>query len=59
VSVLGYAGGLVMTAIKRDKGVVDWGHLLPGQGGLIDRLDSVLFAAPVFFHLVRYFSSAG
>ena len=59
VSVLGYAGGLVMTAIKRDKGVNDWGHLLPGQGGLIDRLDSVLFAAPVFFHLVRFFFEAG
>ena len=59
VSVLGYAGGLVMTAIKRDKGVADWGHLLPGQGGLIDRLDSVLFAAPVFFHLVRFFSGTG
>ena len=55
VSVLGYAGGLVMAAIKRDKGVEDWGHLLPGQGGFIDRLDSVLFAAPLFFHLVRYF----
>ena len=59
VSVLGYAGGLVMSAIKRDKGVNDWGHLLPGQGGLIDRLDSVLFAAPVFFHLVRFFFEAG
>ena len=59
VSVLGYAGGMVMTAIKRDKGVQDWGHLLPGEGGLIDRLDSVLFAAPVFFHLVRFFFEAG
>ncbi|PIE08407.1 MAG: phosphatidate cytidylyltransferase [Rhodobacterales bacterium] len=55
VALLGYAGGLVMAAIKRDKGVHDWGHLLPGQGGFIDRLDSVLFAAPVFFHIVRFF----
>ena len=59
VAVLGYAGGMVMAAIKRDKGVADWGHLLPGQGGFIDRLDSVLFAAPLFFHLVRFFYEVG
>jgi len=59
VALLGYAGGMVMAAIKRDKGVADWGHLLPGEGGFIDRLDSVLFAAPVFFHLVRFFFEAG
>lgn len=59
VSLVGYAGGMVMAAIKRDKGVADWGHLLPGQGGIIDRLATVLFAAPVFFHLVRFFSNAG
>jgi phosphatidate cytidylyltransferase len=55
VSVLGYAGGMVMAAIKRDKGVVDWSHLIPGQGGFIDRLDSVVFSAPLFFHLIRFF----
>lgn len=55
VSLLGYAGGMVMAAIKRDKGVVDWSHLIPGQGGFIDRLDSVVFSAPLFFHLVRFF----
>jgi phosphatidate cytidylyltransferase len=55
VALLGYAGGMVMAAIKRDKGVVDWSHLIPGQGGFIDRLDSVVFSAPLFFHLVRYF----
>lgn len=55
ISVLGYAGGMVMAAIKRDKGVIDWSHLIPGQGGFIDRLDSVVFSAPLFFHLVRYF----
>lgn len=54
-SLLGYAGGMVMAAIKRDKGVVDWSHLIPGQGGFIDRLDSVVFSAPLFFHLVRFF----
>jgi len=55
VSTLGYAGGMVMAAIKRDKGVVDWSHLIPGQGGFIDRLDSVMFSAPLFFHLVSFF----
>lgn len=58
VALMGFAGGLVMSAIKRDRGVKDWGHLIAGHGGFIDRLDSVIFAAPVFFHLVRYFWSA-
>jgi len=58
VTILGFLGGLVMSAIKRDRGVKDWGHLIPGHGGFIDRLDSVLFSAPVFFHIVRYGWSA-
>lgn len=57
VVTLGFFGGLVMSAIKRDRGVKDWGHLIPGHGGVIDRLDSVIFSAPVFFHLTRYFWS--
>lgn len=52
-SVMGHFGSLVLTAIKRDKGVRDWSHLIPGQGGLLDQLDSVIFAAPVFYHLTR------
>jgi len=51
---MGFLGGLVLSAVKRDRGVKDWGHLIAGHGGFIDRLDSVLFSAPVFFHLVRY-----
>ncbi|AXC48417.1 phosphatidate cytidylyltransferase [Paracoccus suum] len=57
ISLMGFAGGLVMSAIKRDRGVKDWGHGIPGHGGFIDRLDSVVFAAPIFFHLTRYFWS--
>lgn len=53
-SMMGFMGGLVLSAIKRDKGVKDWGQLISGHGGFIDRMDSVLFSAPVFFHLVRY-----
>jgi phosphatidate cytidylyltransferase len=53
--LMGFLGGLVMSAIKRDRGVKDWGQLIEGHGGMLDRLDSVVFAAPVFFHVVRYF----
>lgn len=52
--LMGFLGGLVMSAIKRDRGVKDWGTLIEGHGGMLDRLDSVIFAAPVFFHFVRY-----
>jgi phosphatidate cytidylyltransferase len=58
ICLLGFFGGLVMSAIKRDRGVKDWGHMIRGHGGMLDRLDSVIFAAPVFFHLTRYFFSA-
>ena len=54
-AAVGGMGRLVLAAIKRDRGVTDWGHMNDGQGGFLDRLDSVIFAAPVFFHLTRYF----
>ena len=54
INLMGFLGGLVMSAIKRDRGVKDWGHMIEGHGGMLDRLDSVCFAAPVFFHLTRY-----
>jgi phosphatidate cytidylyltransferase len=57
IALMGFFGGLVMSAIKRDRGVKDWGNLIEGHGGLIDRLDSVVFSAPIFFHLVRYWWS--
>jgi phosphatidate cytidylyltransferase len=57
LTLMGFFGGLVMSAIKRDRGVKDWGHLITGHGGFIDRLDSVIFAAPIFFHVTRYFWS--
>jgi len=58
IVLMGFFGGLVMSAIKRDRGVKDWGHMIAGHGGFIDRLDSVVFSAPIFFHLVRYGWSA-
>lgn len=59
VCVMGFLGGLVMSAIKRDRGVKDWGNLIRGHGGMLDRVDSICFAAPVYFHIVRYFWEGG
>jgi phosphatidate cytidylyltransferase len=55
IALMGFLGGLVMSAIKRDRGVKDYGGLLPGHGGVLDRIDSLLFAAPIFFHATRFF----
>ena len=55
ITLMGFAGGLVMSAIKRDRGVKDYGTLIEGHGGVMDRIDSICFAAPVFFHLTRYY----
>ncbi|MFG1173029.1 phosphatidate cytidylyltransferase [Erwiniaceae bacterium CAU 1747] len=55
ITLLGFLGGLCMSAIKRDRGVKDFGAMLEGHGGMMDRIDSLCFAAPVFFHVVRYF----
>ena len=54
ICVMGLFGGLVMSAIKRDRGVKDWGTMIEGHGGMLDRLDSVIFAAPIYFHALRY-----
>jgi phosphatidate cytidylyltransferase len=58
IVLMGFAGGLVMSAIKRDRGVKDWGGAIAGHGGFMDRLDSLSFAAPVFFHVTRYMMDA-
>jgi phosphatidate cytidylyltransferase len=55
VTLVGFLGGLVMAAIKRDHGVKDYGALISGHGGVLDRIDSLTFAAPVFFHVTRFF----
>jgi phosphatidate cytidylyltransferase len=51
----GFFGGFVLSAIKRDLGVKDWGSMIEGHGGILDRMDSVSFASPLFFHLTRYY----
>lgn len=55
IVLAGFLGGLALSAVKRSLGAKDWGDLIEGHGGVLDRLDSVCFAAPVFFHLCRYY----
>lgn len=54
IAFMGFAGALTMSAIKRDRGVKDYGTLVAGHGGILDRIDSICFAAPVFYHFTRY-----
>jgi phosphatidate cytidylyltransferase len=49
---MGFFGGLVMSAIKRDRGVKDCGDLIDGHGGTLDRFDPFIFAAPVYFQVL-------
>lgn len=51
IALMGFAGGMTMSAIKRDRGVTDYGTLVTGHGGVLDRIDSTCFAAPVFYHI--------
>jgi len=55
ICLMGFAGGLTMSAIKRDHHVKDFGTTIEGHGGILDRMDSICFSAPIFFHLTRYF----
>jgi phosphatidate cytidylyltransferase len=55
IVVMGFLGGLTLSAVKRSLGAKDWGVMIEGHGGMLDRTDSICFAAPVFFHVVRYF----
>jgi phosphatidate cytidylyltransferase len=58
IVLAGFFGGLVLSAVKRSLHAKDWGTMIEGHGGVLDRMDSVSFAAPVFFHLINYFFAA-
>jgi phosphatidate cytidylyltransferase len=55
VAFLGFAGSMTMSAIKRDRGVHDYGSLVIGHAGVLDRIDTICFSAPIFYHLTRFF----
>jgi phosphatidate cytidylyltransferase len=57
IVLMGFLGGLTLSAVKRSLGAKDWGVMIEGHGGMLDRTDSICFAAPVFFHVVRFFYS--
>jgi phosphatidate cytidylyltransferase len=55
IGVGGQLGDLVISYIKRDIGIKDMGSIIRGHGGILDRVDSMIFVAPIFFHMVRWF----
>ena len=59
ISVAGQLGDLMLSSIKRDLGIKDFGATIPGHGGLLDRFDSLILVAPAFFHYVGYFLGFG
>jgi phosphatidate cytidylyltransferase len=59
IAFTGFIGDLNISSIKRDVGLSDTGDVIPGHGGIMDRLDSLCFTAPIFVHLIYYWHYLG